>query len=117
MEIPVLQTANGTPLITKGTFVCSFQICDQFYPMKTLIIENVTHLLLGRDFMFTYMSSIDFKKSLITLSDEPDLMTTPTEADFSDTTAFHGLSTVAEPFVSSTRPKQPRSHDAPGTFI
>ena len=68
--------------------------------MKTLIIENLTHpVILGRDFIFAYVSSIDQKKSRITLSDEPDLMTIPTEDDFSDTTAFHGLSLVTEPFV------------------
>ena len=117
VEIPVLQTASGIPLIIKGTFECSFQIGDQFYPMKTLIIENLTHpVVLGRDFMFAYVLSIDFKKSLITLSDKPDLMTPPTEDDISDTTAFHGLSLVAEPFVSNTRPKQPRSQDASDPF-
>ena len=116
-EIPALHTASGTPLITKGTFECSFQIGNQFYPIKTLIIENLTHpVVLGRDFMFAYDSSIDFKKSLITLSDEPALMTTPTEDDISDTTAFPGLSLVAEPFVSNTCPKQPRSQDASDPF-
>ena len=50
------------------------------------------------------------------MSDEPDLMTTPTEDDLSDTTAFHGLSLVAEPFVSNTRSKQLRSHDASDAF-
>ena len=117
VEMPVLQTASGTPLITKRTFECSFQIGDQFYLMKTLIIENLTHpVVLGRDFMFVYVLSIDFKNSLITLSDEPDLMTPPTEDDISDTTAFPGLSLVAEPFVSNTRPKQPRSQDASDPF-
>ena len=66
--------------------------------MKTLIIENLTHpIVLGRDFIFAYVSSIDLKKSLITLSAEPDLMTIPTEDDLSDTTAIHGLSSVARP--------------------
>ena len=78
--------------------------------MKTLIIENLTRLthpiVLGRDFIFAYVLSIDFKKSLITLSPEPDVMTIPIEDDFS----------VDEPFVSNTRPKQPRSHDASDTF-
>ena len=65
VEITVLQTASGTPLITKETFECSFQICDQFYPMKTLIIENLTHpVVLGRDFMFAYVLSIDFRHCL-----------------------------------------------------
>ena len=85
--------------------------------MKTLNIENLTHpVVLGRDFMFAYVLSSDFKKSLITLSDEPALMTTPTEDDISDTTAFPGLSLVAEPFVSNTCPKQPRSQDASDPF-
>ena len=44
-----------------------------------------------------YVSSIDFKKSLMTLSDEPDLMTTPAEDDLSDTKAFHGLSSSCVP--------------------
>ena len=58
--------------------------------MKTLIIENLTHpVVLGRDFILAYVSPTDFKKSRITLSDEPDLMTTPPEDDLSDTTAFH----------------------------
>ena len=36
--------------MTKGTFQCSFQIGDQFYPMKTLIIEYLTHpVVLGSD--------------------------------------------------------------------
>ena len=84
--------------------------------MKTLIIENLTHpVVLGRNLMFAYVSSIDFKKSLITLSDESTLMTIPTE-DISDTTACPGLSLVAEPFVSNTCPKQPRSQDASDPF-
>ena len=66
--------------------------------------------------MFAYVLTIDLNKSLITLSDEPDLMTIPTEDDISDTTAFHGLSLVAEPFVPNTRPKQPRSQDASDPF-
>ena len=66
--------------------------------------------------MSAYVLSIDFKKSLITLSDEPALMTTPTEDDISDTTACPGLSLVAEPFVSNTCPKQPRSQDASDPF-
>ena len=114
VELPVLQTASGTPLIIKGTFECSFQIGDQFYPMKTLIIENLTHpVVLGRDFMFAYVLSIDFKKSLITSSDESDLMTTPTEDDLSDTMAFHCLSLLLRHLL---RPKQPRSQDASDPF-
>ena len=50
------------------------------------------------------------------MSDEPALMTTPTEDDISDTTAFPGLSLVAAPFVSNTHPKQPRSQDASDPF-
>ena len=96
VEIPDLQTAGGTPSITKWTFECSFQIGDQFYPMKTLIIENLTHpVVLGRDFMFAYVLSIDFNKSLITFSAESYLTTTPAKDDLSDTTAFHDLSFVA----------------------
>ena len=68
--------------------------------------------------MFAYVLSIDFKTSLIILSDEPDLMTTPNEYDLFNTTAFHvhDLSSVAEPFVLNTCPKQPRSHDTFDTF-
>ena len=68
--------------------------------------------------MFGYVLSTDFKTSLITLSYEPDLMTTLNEDDLFDITAFHihGLSSGAEPFVSNSCPKQPRSHYAFDTF-
>ena len=69
-----LRSASGTPLHILGTFDCIFQISGSFYPFHTYVIQNLAHdVVLGRDFLTNFESTIDLANYRLHLASPPPL--------------------------------------------
>ena len=65
----VVTTVNGFPLKNLGKALVKFVIQSQVFPCEAHVIEDLTYdIILGRDFLQKFSSSIDFDKAKIELS-------------------------------------------------
>ena len=61
-NLATVRTAGGTSLDTIGRFTCNFTINGSIYPFDTYVIRNLSHdVILGTDFLKSFVSAIDMK--------------------------------------------------------
>ena len=64
----VLETVSGEPLTVLGKANITFDIKDKPFPFEVLVIEDLSFdVILGRDFLTYYETSIDFNECTINL--------------------------------------------------